>query len=47
MSLAEEALRAGAERLLPKNGRPEALAGPLWTIAEGLRVVDSRGWTCY
>ena len=26
--------------LLPKTARPEALAGPLWTIAEGLRVID-------
>jgi two-component system, NarL family, nitrate/nitrite response regulator NarL len=41
LSLAEEALRAGADGFLPKTARPEALAGPLWTIAEGLRVVDS------
>ncbi len=40
LSLAEEALRAGADGFLPKTARPEALAGPLWTIAEGLRVVD-------
>lgn len=40
LSLAEEALRAGADGFLPKTTRPEALAGPLWTIAEGLRVVD-------
>ncbi len=40
VSLAEEALRAGADGFLPKTARPEALAGPLWTIAEGLRVVD-------
>lgn len=39
-SLAEEALRAGADGFLPKTARPEALAGPLWTIAEGLRVMD-------
>ncbi|GAY14911.1 response regulator transcription factor [Mycobacterium sp. shizuoka-1] len=38
--LAEEALRAGADGFLPKTARPEALAGPLWTIAEGLCVVD-------
>jgi len=38
--LAEEALRAGADGFLPKTARPEALAGPLWTIAEGLRVMD-------
>lgn len=38
--LAEEALRAGADGFLPKTARPEALAGPLWTIAEGLRVID-------
>ncbi|QEN15783.1 response regulator transcription factor [Mycolicibacterium sp. ELW1] len=40
MGLAEEALRAGADGFLPKTARPEALAGPLWTIAEGLCVVD-------
>ncbi len=38
--MAEEALRAGADGFLPKTARPEALAGPLWTIAEGLCVVD-------
>ena len=40
LALAEEALRAGADGFLPKTARPEALAGPLWTIAEGLRVID-------
>ncbi|MCX2931106.1 response regulator transcription factor [Mycobacterium sp. CVI_P3] len=40
LALAEEALRAGADGFLPKTARPEALAGPLWTIAEGLCVVD-------
>ncbi len=40
LGLAEEALRAGADGFLPKTARPEALAGPLWTIAEGLCVVD-------
>ncbi|WP_197505007.1 response regulator transcription factor [Mycobacterium sp. E3305] len=40
LALAEEALRAGADGFLSKTARPEALAGPLWTIAEGLRVVD-------
>ena len=40
LNLAEEALRAGADGFLPKTARPEALAGPLWTIAEGLRVID-------
>ena len=40
LGLAEEALRAGADGFLPKTTRPEALAGPLWTIAEGLRVID-------
>ena len=40
MSLAEEALRAGADGFLPKTAQPEALAGPLWTIAVGLCVVD-------
>lgn len=40
LALAEEALRAGADGFLPKTARPEALAGPLWTVAEGLRVVD-------
>lgn len=39
-ALAEEALRAGADGFLPKTARPEALAGPLWTVAEGLRVID-------
>lgn len=38
--LAEEALRAGADGFLAKTARPEALAGPLVTVAEGLRVVD-------
>lgn len=41
LSLAEDALRAGADGFLPKTARPESLAGPLWTIAEGLRVIDS------
>lgn len=40
LELAEEALRAGADGFLPKTARPEALAGPLWTIAAGSRVVD-------
>jgi DNA-binding NarL/FixJ family response regulator len=40
LGLAEEALRAGADGFLAKTARPEALAGPLWTIAEGLRVID-------
>jgi len=40
LGLAEQALRAGADGFLPKTARPEALAGPLWTIAEGLRVID-------
>ncbi|WP_179469311.1 response regulator transcription factor [Mycolicibacterium vinylchloridicum] len=40
LGLAEEALRAGADGFLPKTARPEALAGPLWTIAEGVCVVD-------
>ena len=38
--LAEEALRSGADGFLPKTAKPEALAGPLWTVAEGLRVID-------
>lgn len=38
--LAEEALRAGADGFLSKTVRPEALAGPLATIASGLRVLD-------
>ena len=33
-------MRSGADGFLPKTARPEALAGPLWTIAEGLRVID-------
>lgn len=40
LELAEEALRAGADGFLPKTARPEAPAGPLWTVAEGLRVID-------
>lgn len=40
LELAEEALRAGADGFLPKTARPEALVGPLWTVAEGLRVID-------
>ena len=40
LGLAEEALRAGADGFVRKTARPEALAGPLWTIAEGLRVLD-------
>jgi DNA-binding NarL/FixJ family response regulator len=40
LELAEEALRAGADGFLPKTARPEALAGPLWTVTEGLRVID-------
>ncbi len=42
VTLAEEALRAGAEGFLPKTVRPEALAGPLTTIATGQRVVDPK-----
>lgn len=41
VSLAVEALRAGADGFLPKTARTEALAGPLWTVAEGVRVVDA------
>lgn len=40
MQLAEDALRAGADGFLAKTVRPEALVGPLTTIAAGLRVVD-------
>lgn len=40
MRLAEDALRAGADGFLSKTVRPEALAGPLQTIAAGLRVID-------
>jgi DNA-binding NarL/FixJ family response regulator len=40
LGLAEEALRAGAEGFLRKTARPDALAAPLRSIAEGLRVVD-------
>lgn len=40
LGLAQEALRAGADGFLPKTARPEALAGPLWTVAEGLRVIE-------
>lgn len=38
--LAEEALRAGADGFLSKTLRPDALVGPLHTIASGLRVLD-------
>ena len=41
LDLAEEALRSGADGFLPKTARPEALLGPLCTIAEGMRVVDA------
>jgi DNA-binding NarL/FixJ family response regulator len=41
LRLAEEALRAGADGFLHKTARPEALAGPLSTVVEGLRVVDA------
>lgn len=41
LGLAEDALRAGADGFLPKTARPEALAGPLSTIAEGMRVIDA------
>ncbi|BBY93650.1 putative transcriptional regulator, LuxR family protein [Mycobacterium gallinarum] len=40
--LAEEALRSGADGFLSKAVRPEALAGPLYTIAAGMRVVDTK-----
>lgn len=40
LQLAEEALRVGADGFLSKTVRPEALVGPLITIAMGLRVVD-------
>lgn len=40
MQLAEDALRAGADGFLSKTLRPEALVGPLQTIASGLRVID-------
>ena len=40
--LAEEALRSGADGFLSKAVRPEALAGPLYTIAAGMRVVDDK-----
>lgn len=42
MTLAQEALRAGADGFLPKTVRPEALAAPLSTIAAGLRVLDAK-----
>lgn len=38
--LAVDALRAGADGFLSKTVRPEALVGPLQTIASGLRVLD-------
>ena len=40
LQLAENALRAGADGFLSKTLRPEALVGPLQTIASGLRVLD-------
>ena len=42
MTLAQDALRAGADGFLPKTVRPEALAAPLSTIAAGLRVLDAK-----
>jgi DNA-binding NarL/FixJ family response regulator len=42
VTLAHDALRAGADGFLPKTVRPETLAGPLSTIAAGLRVVDPK-----
>lgn len=42
VTLAQEALRAGADGFLPKTVRPEAMAAPLSTIAAGLRVVDPK-----
>lgn len=42
VALAQEALRAGADGFLPKTVRPETLAGPLSTIAAGLRVLDQK-----
>ncbi len=40
VSLAEQALRAGADGFLPKTAQPDALVAPLRTISAGLRVVD-------
>lgn len=40
MQLAEDALRAGADGFLSKTLPPEALVGPLHSIAAGLRVLD-------
>ncbi len=40
MKLAEDALRAGADGFLSKTLRPDALVGPLQSIAAGLRVLD-------
>ncbi len=40
--LAEDALRSGADGFVSKAVRPEALAGPLYTIAAGMRVVDTK-----
>lgn len=40
VSLAEEALRAGADGFLSKTAQPDALVAPLRTIAAGLRVID-------
>lgn len=40
LGLAEEALRSGADGFLSKTAQPEALVGPLRTIAAGFRVLD-------
>ncbi|MFZ2176145.1 MAG: response regulator transcription factor [Rhodococcus sp. (in: high G+C Gram-positive bacteria)] len=40
LGLAEEAIRAGADGFLPKTAQPDALVGPLRTIAAGFRVID-------
>jgi DNA-binding NarL/FixJ family response regulator len=39
LTLAERALRAGAEGYLPKSADPDVLLAPLLTVAAGLRVL--------
>ena len=41
LTLAERALRAGAEGYLPKSADPDVLLAPLLTVAAGLRVLHS------
>jgi DNA-binding NarL/FixJ family response regulator len=41
LTLAERALRAGADGFLPKSADPDVLLAPLLTVASGLRVMPA------